>query len=51
MGCSVADGAGENDEGKPGGVDIEVPEFYIDSHDVPVQDYIDCIAAENNTIV
>lgn len=45
MGCSVNDNQCENDEGKPGGVEVNVPTFYLDSHEVSVQEYSACIDA------
>jgi sulfatase modifying factor 1 len=47
MGCSVKDDQCENDEGKPGGVNINVPVFYLDSHEVTVKEYAACIDAGN----
>lgn len=43
MGCSVNDGACEDDEGKPGGTKVAVPAFYIDSREVSVAEYMTCI--------
>jgi iron(II)-dependent oxidoreductase len=46
MGCSINDDQCENDEGKPGGEKINVTAFYLDSHEVTVQEYSACIDAE-----
>ncbi len=43
MGCSVKDDQCENDEGELGGVNINVPAFYLDSHEVTVKEYAACI--------
>ena len=45
MGCSVNDDACETDEGPPGGVPVEVPEFRIDRHEVSVAEYRACVHA------
>ncbi len=45
MGCSVADNACENDEGKPGGISVFVPPFSIDKQEVSVAEYMACIEA------
>lgn len=45
MGCSRSDTACEKDEGKPGGVTVHVPAFAIDSHEVTVADYRNCVDA------
>ena len=45
MGCSVNDPDCDRDEGPPGGVTVDVPEFQIDTHEVTVAEYVSCIAA------
>ncbi len=45
MGCSKGDDACEQDEGKPGGVTVNVPAFAIDPYEVTVADYRRCMAA------
>ena len=45
MGCSIKDGDCESDEGKPGGVSVFVPAFYIDTHEVMVSEYQACLDA------
>ncbi|WP_299792850.1 formylglycine-generating enzyme family protein [uncultured Shewanella sp.] len=45
MGCSLNDADCESDEGKPGGVAVFVPAFYIDTHEVMVSEYQACMDA------
>ncbi len=45
MGCSPGDTACEKDEGRPGGVPVQVPAFAIDRHEVTVADYRACVTA------
>ena len=45
MGCSHNDQHCESDEGKPGGVSVTVPAFYIDTHEVSVAEYRACVEA------
>jgi len=45
MGCSSGDTACADDEGPPGGTAVNVPAFYIDTHEVTVAEYERCIAA------
>ena len=43
MGCSVSDPNCENDEGPAGGTPVFVPAFKIDTHEVSVGEYLQCI--------
>ncbi len=43
MGCSKGDSACEKDEGKSGGVSVQVPAFRIDTHEVTVADFQSCV--------
>ena len=45
MGCSVDDPSCDADEGPRGGTEVQVPEFQIDTHEVTVQEYMQCIKA------
>ena len=45
MGCSAGDNACENDEGPAGGTPVNVPVFEIDTHEVTVSEYMQCIKA------
>ena len=45
MGCSVDDPSCDADEGPRGGTQVHVPEFQIDTHEVTVQEYMQCIKA------
>lgn len=45
MGCSVDDDWCEKDEGAAGGVEVKVPEFWIDPYEVTVAEYRACIEA------
>jgi len=45
MGCSIGDGSCEKDEGPSGGLKIAVPKFSIDTHEVAVDKYRQCIEA------
>ncbi len=45
MGCSTGDTDCEKDEGKPGGIAVEVPAFSIDRYEVTVADYRKCMKA------
>lgn len=45
VGCSVADDLCQRDEGKSGGVTVNVPEFYIDVQETSVAEYRQCVAA------
>ena len=45
MGCSVGDEACEKDEGPVGGVSVDGPAFKIDSHEVTVAEFRQCIEA------
>lgn len=45
MGCSKGDPDCEKDEGRPGGVQVAVPAFLIDSREVTVADYRRCMKA------
>jgi iron(II)-dependent oxidoreductase len=44
MGCSNGDTACAEDEGKPGGVSVTVPAFRIDTREVTVAEYQQCVA-------
>ena len=44
MGCSQNDRDCAADEGKPGGVYVSVPAFYIDPYEVTVAEYRACVA-------
>ena len=50
MGCSLADDQCENDEGEPGGIKVNVPVFYLDTHEVTVKEYQACIDTEKCTV-
>ena len=43
MGCSQGDTACDRDEGSPGGIEVNVPAFYIDRYEVTVEQYAACI--------
>ncbi len=43
MGCSPNDDWCENDEGRPGGIRVDVPAFAIDRNEVTVAEYRDCV--------
>ena len=45
MGCSLDDRDCAADEGKPGGVSVNVPAFYIDIDEVTVVEYRKCVEA------
>ena len=45
MGCSHNDVDCKADEGKPGGVSVYVPAFFIDPYEVTVADYRSCVKA------
>ena len=45
MGCSADDPACDVDEGSRGGTAINVPAFKIDTHEVTVNEYLQCIKA------
>ncbi len=45
MGCSDNDRDCESDEGKPGGISVTVPAFYIDRYEVTVAEYRTCVEA------
>jgi formylglycine-generating enzyme required for sulfatase activity len=45
MGCSAGDRACDNDEGAAGGASVSVPEFRLDTHEVTVNEYQQCIEA------
>lgn len=45
MGCSRNDNACDKDEGPAGGVEVQVPAFYIDRYEVTVADYKVCADA------
>lgn len=45
MGCSLGDDHCGNDEGKAGGVRVDVPAFKIDTHEVSVAEYRECMDA------
>ena len=45
MGCSHHDPDCEPDEGKPGGVIVRVPAFYIDPYEITVAEYRACVEA------
>lgn len=45
MGCSVNDPDCDKDEGAAGGTMVHVPEFRIDTHEVTVAEYVECISA------
>jgi iron(II)-dependent oxidoreductase len=45
MGCSAGDRACENDEGAAGGATVNVPEFRLDTHEVTVNEFLQCIEA------
>lgn len=45
MGCSVGDPDCEKDEGKAGGIKVDVPNFQIDRNEVTVAEYKQCIAS------
>ena len=44
MGCSQDDRDCEPDEGKPGGISVFVPSFFIDPYEVTVAEYKACVA-------
>lgn len=45
MGCTHNDDACEPDEGKQGGLSVDVPTFYIDPNETTVAEYRACVAA------
>ena len=45
IGCSAGDVDCDLDEGKPGGVKVFVPEFYIDTQETSVAEYRQCVEA------
>lgn len=45
MGCARGDTACEPDEGRPGGVTVQVPAFAIDTHEVTVAAFRACVQA------
>ena len=45
MGCSANDKVCDKDEGSRNGTAVNVPEFSIDSHEVTVAEYRDCVQA------
>ena len=45
MGCSLGDKGCDQDEGPVGGIAVEVPAFRIDTHEVTVAGYQDCMKA------
>lgn len=45
MGCSLGDSRCEADEGPAGGIEVSVPGFRIDAHEVTVAAYRACMAA------
>lgn len=45
MGCSEGDTACGRDEGPSGGTQVQVPAFAIDSHEVTVAEYRECVSA------
>lgn len=45
MGCSLQDDQCEKDEGAAGGTKISVPTFYLDVHEVSVDEYKKCMDA------
>ncbi len=45
MGCSMTDVDCVGDEGAPGGINVEVPAFRLDRHEVTVKAYMRCVEA------
>lgn len=45
MGCSAGDTLCQNDEGPPGGVQVDVPGFFIDRHEASVAQFRSCVEA------
>ena len=45
LGCSKGDHLCDPDEGEPGGVLVEVPEFYIDTQETSVAEFRQCVIA------